>query len=265
MKRLITLLLLLIAISSCATQKKIIYLQNDKLGIDYPTIQGGGIRLQPSDMVSIVVSSKTPELASVFNMISYDPTFASGKSVNINSANQRDVLCYTVNSDGEIDFPVFGKLEVSGMTKFELSEMIQQLIISSDMIKDPIVTVEFENLSFSTLGEVESPGVYKITKDKTTILEALSASGDLTIMGLRDRVMLTRMESGKLKTYQLDLTSTEIYKSPAFYIQQNDVIYVEPNRVRSNQSTINGNTLRSTSFWMSLTSFILTITVLFTN
>lgn len=264
MKRIIFILCVCI-LASCATQQKIVYLQNNVVGTDYKTTAGGEIKLQPNDMVSIFVSSKNPELAAVFNLPGARASTISGEQIgSTSSSSQNEVLCYTVDPTGEIDYPVFGKLHIAGMTKFEISEMIKTKILKSDMIKDPIVTVEFANLTFSTLGAVSSPGQYEITKDKTTILEALSMSGDLLITGVRDKVFLTRNDGGKLKTYQLDLRSTDIYNSPAFYIQQNDVIYVEPNKQLANQSTVNGNTLSTPSFWMSFTSFILTLTLLFT-
>ncbi len=265
--RKIIFILCLCVLASCATQQKVTYLQNNIIDTDYKTVAGGEIRLKPDDMVSIVVSSKNPELASVFNLRSYNPTSVTGENLSTTNSggSQNEVMCYTVDPQGEIDYPVFGKLHIAGMTKFEISDMIKNKILKSDMIKDPIVTVEFANLTFSTLGEVGSPGQYEITKDKTTILEALSMSGDLAISGVRDRVFVTRNDGGKLKTYQLDLTTTDIYSSPAFYVQQNDLIYVEPNKQRANQSTVNANTLSTPSFWMSLTSFVLTLTLLFAN
>lgn len=215
-------------------------------------------------MLSIFVSSKDPELVSLFNLPRGRASYVNGQRIGATSNSENEVLCYTIDPEGYINYPLFGELYVAGKTKFEVSEMIRERILASDMVKDPIVTVEFANLTFSTLGAVASPGQYEITKDKTTIFDALSLSGDLLIDALRDKVFVTRHEGGEIKTYQLDLTSTDIYQSPAFYIQQNDMIYVEPNKKLANQSTVNGNTLRTPSFWMSFASFILTITLLLT-
>ncbi len=253
MRKLLYFLLLTFMISSCSTQEKILYLQNNQIGVDYPTYEGGEIRLQNNDMISIVVTSKTPELAAIFN-----PVKPSSNGVSNSSSD----LTYTVDPNGEINFPVLGHLKVAGLTRFEISDMISKKIIESEMLRDPLVIVTFENLSFSTLGDIGA-GTYEISKDKTSVLEAISMAGDLAITGQRNKVFLTRNIDGVLKTYQLDLRTTDIYMSPAFYIQQNDLIYVEPNKVKTNQSTTNGNTLRSISFWMSITSFLMTLTFIF--
>ena len=263
-KRILLSFLIVVAFSSCATQKNILYLQDNVINTEVETIKGGEIRLKPNDAISIFVSSKNPELASVFNLPRVQQTIGDRYSSSANS-EQNGVLGYTVDLEGFINFPVLGKLNVGGLTKLELAEDIKSRILKSEMIKDPIITVEFANLTFSTLGEVVRPGNYSIKKDQTTILEALSMSGDLTINGVRDRVFLTRKLNDKLITYQLDLKSTSIYQSPAYYVQQNDIIYIEPNKVSSNKSTVNGNTVRSASFWMSLTSLLTTLTLLFIN
>lgn len=261
MKKLIYILPLIMLCTSCATQQKILYLQDNIIGQEIQTIEGGAIKLKPNDEISIYVSSENPELATVFNLATVQQNVATNSETNTN----KSTLNYTIDNQGNIDFPVLGEITVEGMTKQEVAKEIKNRIISSEMIKDPIVTVNYMNLSFSTLGEVSKPGSYALSKDQTTILEAISMSGDLTINGLRDRVFLTRREEGKLITYQLDLKSKDIYQSPAFYIQQNDIIYVEPNKIRTNQSTVNGNTVRSTSYWMSLASFITSITILIVN
>ncbi len=263
-KRILLLFLLVVAFSSCATQKRILYLQDNVINTELETIKGGEIRLKPNDAISVFVSSKNPELASIFNLPRVQQTIGGSYSSSANSG-VNGVLGYTIDLDGYINFPVLGKLRVDGLTKLELAEKIRLLILESDMIKDPIVTTEFSNLTFSTLGEVARPGNYSITKDQTTILEALSISGDLTINGVRNRVFLTRKLDDKLITYQLDLKSRSIYQSPAYYVQQNDLIYVEPNKTRANQSTVNGNTVRSASFWMSLTSLLTSLTLIFVN
>ncbi|MFI3281054.1 MAG: polysaccharide biosynthesis/export family protein [Rikenellaceae bacterium] len=242
--------------ASCATHQNVVYLQDQVVGSEFETIGGGQIELQPSDVISISVSSKNPELAAVFN---------KQRAQQGSTSSSQTILNYTIGNDGYIDFPLLGDIYVAGLTKSELEKKIKDEIISSDLVKDPVVTVEFMNLSFSALGEVASPGSYQIEKEQINIFEALSIAGDLTIYGVRDRVFLTRQIDNKLITYNLDLKSADIYKSPAFYICQNDVIYVEPSKIRANQSTVNGNTVRSASFWMSLASFVTTIVVLIVN
>ena len=134
---------------------------------------------------------------------------------------------------------------------------------SHDLIKDPVVTVEFMNLSVNVMGEVNRPGRYNIDKDHLTILDALSQAGDLTIYGKREKVLVLRNENGKQRVYGINLCSADhLYSSPVYYLQQNDVVYVEPNDTKARQSTVNGNNVRSTSFWISLASLLTTISVL---
>lgn len=124
--------------------------------------------------------------------------------------------------------------------------------------------MEFANLCISVLGEVNSPGRFNIDRDRLTILDALSMAGDLTIYGNRNKVMVLRQEGGTQRVYGVDLTSGEyVYTSPVYYLQQNDVVYVEPNSMRARQSTVNGNNVRSTSFWISLASFLTSLTTIF--
>ena len=139
-------------------------------------------------------------------------------------------------------------------------------MIKENLVKDPVVTVEFANLCISVLGEVNNPGRFSIDRDKLTVLDALSMAGDLTIYGNRSKVMVLRQEGDVQRVYGLNLTSgNHVYTSPAFYLQQNDVVYVEPNAVKARQSTVNGNNVRSTSFWISLASLLTSIGILIFN
>lgn len=255
-KQIFLYLLTVIILSSCSTSKKIVYFQDEQIGSRQQIVKGGYITIQPQDQVSIIVSSKNPELANVFNL----PRAAVSVGTTISSNQNGQILGYTVNEAGDIDFPVIGKIHIDGLTREQVATLIKNKL-SNDLVKDAVVTVEFVNLNFSVMGEVTRPGRYDITKDQITILEALSMAGDLTIFGQRDKVYLIRTGDERI-TYQLDLRSRDIFSSPAFYVQQNDVIYVEPNGVRSNQSTVNGNTARSVSLWMSIASFLTTIGVL---
>ena len=253
-------LVTILAISSCGTQKKVLYLQDNVINQEVETIKGGEIRFKPNDIISIFVTSKTPELAAIFNLPRVQSTI--GQTSLSASSQYNGTLNYTIDPKGNIDYPVLGTLKATGYTKSEFAKHIKDKIMASNLIKDPVVTVEYANLCFSVIGDVTRPGKYAITDEKTNILEALSMAGDLTITGMRDRVFLTRRLDDKVITYQLNLKSKDIYQSPAYYIQQKDVIYVEPNKVRTNQSTLNGNNVRSTSFWLSLASLLVTVAVL---
>ncbi len=249
-------------LASCATQQRISYFQDATPNVEFEYVKGKDITVQPDDVLSIVVSSKRPELAALFNLPRIQQTAGSTTSMTTSSA---ELSGYTIDSNGHIDFPIVGKIHIAGLTKEEIAVKIKDILISKDLVKDPVVTVNFLNLRVYILGEVASPGQYNLEKNQTTILEALSMAGDLTIYGQRDKVFLTRDKGGKKITYQLDMRSQDIYTSPAYYVQQNDMIYVEPNKVKANQSTVNGNTVKSASFWMSIASLLLTITVLFAN
>lgn len=235
-------------LSSCSTSKKVLYLQDAVL--DQPE-QIEGIRniiLQPQDQISIMVSSKEPQLAALFNL-----NTGSGST---------SALGYTIDSNGDIDFPVLGTLHVGGMTKKEVADLVKQKLIAGDLVKDPVVIVEFMNLYISVLGEVGSPGKYDITKDQITLLEAISMAGDLTITGKRNMVLVIREEDGQRITHQVDLRSRKMFDSPAYYLKQNDVIYVQPNKMRTGESTINQNNLKSISLWSSLASLLISISIL---
>ncbi len=246
--------------ASCDSSKKIVYFQDLKPGTAEQLLSSAQIKFRPEDKLTIVVSSKDPQLASLFNLPI--ASFRAGLASNSQSMSQ-EMSAYTVDSQGYIDFPVLGKIQVGEMTRSELAEYIKNRLIKENLIKDPVVTVEYVNLSVFVLGEVNKPGRINIDRDKITIIDAISMAGDLTIYGKRSPVYVLRKDGNKEISYQLDLCSAEqVYSSPAYYLQQNDVIYVEPNSVRARQSTINGNNVRSTSFWMSLASLLTTITVL---
>ncbi len=170
---------------------------------------------------------------------------------------------YIVDSNGDIDFPILGKIHVAGLTREEVADKIKDELLDSRQIKDPVVTVTFMNLGFSVLGEVNHPGRYKIDRDRFTVLEALALAGDLTINAEREEVILVRNDGTKERAYVLNLLDAKtFYASPAFNIQQGDVIYVKPNDKRVRESTINGNNVRSTSFWFSVTSMLTSVTLL---
>ena len=253
---------------SCNSSKDVLYFQDLKAGesvamaaIPVP------VTVRPDDKISIVVNSRDPQLMALFNLPRVNKQMSTvGQASSTNVSNGQDVMGYTVDSRGEIDFPVLGKIKVEGKTREEIGAYIKNELIAKNLVKDPIVTVEFMNLCVSVLGEVNSPGRYGIDRDKTTIIDALSMAGDLTINGNRNNVTVLRQDGDVQRVYAIDLTSgRDIYSSPAYYLQQNDVIYVEPNEMRARQSTVNGNTIRSASFWISITSLVMSIVVLATN
>ena len=216
-----------------------------------------GIIIQPKDILTIVVTSKNFDLALDFNLpvMSYQ----AGSTSSTSSYSSR-VLGYLVDMDGNIDYPVFGKLKVAGLTREQLSEMIKQKLIQENIIKDAIVTTEFMNFKISVMGEVRSPGSFNIGDDRITILEALAKAGDMTLYGKRDNVLVTREINGKIQHYRVNLLSTELIYSPVYYLQQNDVVYVSPNNTIAARSRINEN--RSVGVGISLVNFMTNMALL---
>lgn len=218
------------------------------------------IRLRPEDKLTIVVKSKDHELSELFNLSISSRRVGSQSST---STSNSQMSVYTVDPQGEIDFPVLGSLKVAGMKREEVARLIKERLIQSNMVKDPVVTVEYANLGFNVLGEVHNPGRYSFNRDHLTLLDALSMAGDLTIQGQRENVLVMREENGTRTTYRVNLKmGSELLSSPVFYLQQNDVVYVSPNAYRSRQTTVNGNTVRSSSFWISLTSLAISVALL---
>lgn len=245
-------------LSSCGskTYKNITYLQDAQKDTVMAMKSEVGILVQPKDMISIVVSSRNPELSAMFNLTNV--SYQAGAETSTTGSYNR-ILGYSVDSEGFIDFPIVGKINVAGLTRWQVADRVKEELVSRNLLKDPVVSVEFLNFKISVMGEVSHPGTYTITGDKITLLEALSLAGDLTIFGRRDRVSVVRELNGQRNIFVVDIRSVDMFNSPAYYLQQNDVVFVEPNKVRAGQSTINENSLKSASFWVSMGSFAVTI------
>ena len=254
----ILLVLLVVSAASCSTYKKINYIQDAQLDTALTMIANQGILIQPMDMISIVVSSRDPELARIYNLPVV--TYQAGSESSVSNFNQR-LIGYSVDNDGNIQFPELGTIHVAGLNRWQLAELIREKL--SSLVKDAVVTVQFMNFKISVTGEVTSPGVFDISGDKITIFEAISLARNLTIYGRRDGVYVIREQNGSRTIYQVDLRTVDMFNSPAYYLQQNDVVYVEPNKVRAGQSTINENNLKSESLWVSIGSFLSTLATLF--
>ena len=255
--------------AACATPANIVYFQDSDNGETFIPAEVRPICLKPMDQVSIIVNSRDPQVTAMFNLPYYtyrigeaqSVTSLAGSSSSFTASNS--ISGYTVDSEGYIDFPVIGKVKVAGLTREQTAEHIKALLIESRQIKDPSVTVEFMNLGFSVLGEVTRPGRYKIDRDRFTLFDALGLAGDLTINGQRENVTLIRHDGSKDQVFKVNLLDSKaVYASPAFYVQQGDVIYVTPNEKRQRESTVNGNNVRSSSFWLSLASLATSVAVL---
>ena len=246
-----------IILASCATPRNYNYLQDLQNGQQITTPTDGTIRLQPNDMITILVRSKNLEMANIFN---------KGLITNVRAGLADQSLYtmgYTVDPDGNIDFPVAGKIHVGGLTRFEAQETIKRTLIDSELLRDANVTVDLMNLSYTVMGEVNNPGNYKIDKDAVTLLEALGRAGDLNVFGKRDSVLVIRQKGAQKTIYSLCLNNAkEIFSSEAYYVQQNDVIYVKANATKARQSNVPGNEGRTLSFWLTLASVLTALGVL---
>lgn len=262
MKKILPLLLIATLFSGCISTKKVTYFQDLQNG-DTKTVTAlvKKIQMQPGDKISIVVNSQTPEFVSRYNLIA--PTMRLGST---STGSNNEISAYTIDSYGCIDFPEMGKIHIEGKTREEVATFIKDELISRKLVLDPTVTVEYVNQQISVLGEVNRPGKIDINKDYITIIDAIAMAGDLKIEGTRNNVTVLRQEGDTQKIYEIDFTSgDDIYSSPAYYLQQNDIVYVKPNTKRAGQADINSNTLRSTSFWMSLASFVMALITFIDN
>ncbi len=267
------MLLLCVALfSSCNTQKKILYMQDTENMMTIKNAYEENITLKPEDQIFIIVSCRDPQISAMFNLPYYTNRIGGVESYNssnftVNSyTSASNVMGYTVDTQGEIDFPILGKVKVAGLKRLEVVDLIKQKLVESSQIKDPVVTVEYMNLGVSVLGEVARPGRFRIDRDHFSFFDALGMAGDLTINGQRKNVTLIRHTDDGDQIYKLDLTkASSIYGSPAFHVQQGDVIYVAPTSKRARESSVNGNTIRSAGFWVSIASAATSVAVLITN
>ena len=234
---------MVVLLAACSAPKEVLYLQDISLIKEEAIDKSYEVIIHKDDLLAIIVNSKDPELALPFNMplVSYQ---IGGQNVS-----QQRLVGYLVNQDGNIDFPILGEIHVEGLTRMQVTELIKKRLIEEELIKDPIVTVQFLNFKVSVIGEVGRPGTFDISGDRITLLEALSMAGDLTIYGRRDRSILYH-----------DLRSSDIFQSPCYYLQQNDIVYVEPNNAKTGQSRINSN--NSVGVWLSGVSVLASITSL---
>lgn len=246
----------MLLLGACNAQRNVLYLQDVQSGTEVVLPENYIIRLKPLDQVTMTVNSRTPELAAPFNSSSsYNSLSSTGIASSI-TENSLQVL--TIDTDGFITIPIIGKVQCAGMTRVELADEIERRIIEGGYLTDPQVNIRFAELTISIIGEVQKPGRYDIRKDQLTILEALALAGDLTIYGNRSDVAVVREKDGKSIVTKLDLRSSEIFSSPCFYLEQNDVIIVSPNKYKAATAEINQNR----SFWISLASTTISLATL---
>jgi polysaccharide export outer membrane protein len=255
------LMLLPFLLVACQSYKKVPYFQDvDVVNQAKQQERLYDARIMPKDLLTIVVSCTNPELAVPFNL-----TVASNAGMAVSSSSyvtaQPTLQTYLVDNDGDINFPVLGELKLGGLTKKEAEQLIIDRL--KPYIKEtPIVTVRMVNYKISVIGEVARPGTFTISNEKVNLLEALAMAGDMTVYGLRDNVKLIREDAnGKQQIITLDLNKAETILSPYYWLQQNDIVYITPNKAKARNSDV-GN---STSLWFSATSILVSVVSLLVN
>jgi len=250
-------MLLLFLFTACQSYKKVPYLQDAEVVLyRVQNEQLYDAKIMPKDLLTIVVSCTSPELAAPFNL-----TVATNGLATTSISAQSVLQQYLVDNEGKVDFPVLGELKLGGLTKKQAEKMIIDKL--KPYIKEtPIVTVRMVNYKISVIGEVARPGTFTISNEKVNLLEALAMAGDMTVYGLRDDIKLIREDAnGRQEIIPLDLNKAETILSPYYWLQQNDIVYVTPNKAKARNSDI-GN---STSLWFSATSILISITSLLYN
>jgi len=244
-------IIFVLLLNSCGSTKDVIYLQDIDRFEEKNIEQKYEVKILPDDMLSIIISSKDKELTEPFNL---------RKFVNATGFSTDNEIGFLVDINGDIDYPILGKIHVEGLTRLQLQELLKQKLIENDLIKDPIVTIQFLNFKISVLGEVNKPGSFNIKGDRVTLFEALSMAGDLTIYGKRDGIAVIRENAGKRTVMYVDVRTSGVFNTPYYYLQQNDIVYVEPNKIKSQQSGINQNV--SVSAIVSVLSLLTSVAIL---
>ncbi len=249
----ILVVLLYFAFTSCQSYKNIPYLQGlDSLDLSKQVLPAEA-RIMPKDLVSIVVSCSNPELATPFNLSVQ--TAISIAQQNQNLTTQPVLQQYLVDSNGKIDFPILGQLKIGGLTRTEVQDLVKAKL-KSYIKEDPIVTVRLANFRISVIGEVTNPGTYSIPNEKVNIFEALALAKDMTVYGRRDNVRVIREDAlGKKEIATLNLSNADILKSPYYYLQQNDIVYVTPNKAKATTADITS----STTIWFSIIGSLMSL------
>ena len=247
-----------VLLASCGTQKKsILYLQDAVADQPETIVNQYELKIKPSDILGVTVNSRYAELAAPFNLSSI--TFqnaTTGKATGNQAQGQ------VVDDTGFISMPVLGKIKAAGLTRSELAADIEQRLITGGHIKDPVVNIQFLNFKINVLGEVGRPGEFAINSDRVTLFDALSMAGDITDYGVKERITVIREQNGQRTIAYLDATSTDVFKSPYYYLQQNDIIIVDPDEIKQTNVTVNQKGRNTLSTVTSILSILVTVTSL---
>lgn len=247
----------LILFSSCAKRNLAYFSDLQDQAVREETIGVTSIsRIQPDDLLSITVVSLNPEANALFNRGVMPSNGAiADHTTGLRTQNTPHIEGYLVDQNGYIDFPVLGKIKVGGMTKDELKNCLMNDL--QEYLKDPVVNIRYLNYRITVIGEVNQPSTFTIPSEKIHILAALGLAGDMTAFGKRENVLLIREENGKRIIARLNLNSSELFNSPYFYLQQNDVVYVEPVKARAEQASLTRNNITTVASVVTALSLLI--------
>jgi len=248
-----------IALTGCVSTKEIAYLQGAETltaeELAQQTVPLYDARIMPKDLITITVSATDPESVQPFNLV------VPSRTTGLTTYSQPQLQPYLVDNNGQIKFPVVGTITLKGLTKRQAEEKITELL-RAYLKEEPLVTVNFVNYKIAVLGEVARPNTFTVSNEKVNIFEALAMAGDMTIWGRRDNVKIIREDAeGNKRIIPMNLNDAEIVFSPDFYLQQNDVVYVEPNKTKAQNAAISN----ATGLWVSATSILISLASLIVN
>ena len=226
-------------LQSCISKKDIVYFQDDESKIENNKSKVPDLVFKPGDMLEIIITATNSKVVQQYNLKS--------------SESASNTLSYIINNKGQINFPILGEIQIGGLRKTEAVTLLKEQLSKS--VINPGIHIRILNFSITILGDVNSPGNYQVPNERINIIEAIGLAGDLTFTGKRNRIVVKREESNGSKYYQLDIRSKNMHTSPAYYLQQNDVVYVEPNKAKSQAAATNPNT----SLYFTIVSFVIAI------
>ena len=255
-RRLTIIVIALITLSACTKRRNLVYFSDvqQSSAFQMAIMNAHEPKIQAGDILGITVSSLDPASNAMFNTGALQS--ATGQIANTNTAGSTNLgkEGYLVSTGGDINFPVMGKVHMEGLTLTEAHEKLQSELLK--YVKDPIVNIRYQNFKVTVIGEVNRPGTFTVANEQMTVLEALGRAGDMTGYGERENVLVIREADGKRQMERLDLTSSKVFQSPYFYLQQNDVVYVEPDDMKAVQVSRNPNTLPIVLGIISITTII---------
>ena len=252
---------ILVTICSCSAVKRTVYLQDIEDNTEVKTALEQQITIKPFDRLIVVVTSKDSELSAPFNVMTSYSSLSSNPMGQASVSSAQSLQIRTVDENGDLLMPIIGKVACAGKSRSQVADAIAKSIIDGGYITDAAVNIQFADMKLYVLGEVAKPGQFDITRDQVTILEALAMAGDMTIYGNRANVSVVRKENGVTKTHIVNLLDSSCFNSPAYYLQQGDVVYVQPKKQRAASGEINQNR----NFWLSITSTLISAATLVTT